>query len=295
MVTLRGGPVSIGRVTFRNHLLLAAGILGTTGSSLARILRSGAGGVVTKSIGPHPFPGHPGPCVVELDGGLLNAMGLPNPSKDFREELALLKDEPVVVSIFGSTPEEFSTVASWFSDTVRCFELNLSCPHTEGYGSAIGTDPDLVLACTKAVSTLGVPTWVKLTPNVTDITEIGLAAEQGGAAALVAINTVKAMRISVDLRRPVLGNRIGGLSGRQIFPIAVRSVYELYDACTVPIIGVGGISSAADVVEMMMAGASVVEIGTAVYRAPDLFRTLSDDLYSPDGTSSEEIVGCAHG
>jgi dihydroorotate dehydrogenase (NAD+) catalytic subunit len=136
---------------------------------------------------------------------------------------------------------------------------------------------------------------VKLTPNVTDIVEIGLAAEQGGASALVAINTVKAMRISVDLRRPVLGNGIGGLSGRAIFPIAVRCVYELYDACSIPIIGCGGISSAAEVVEMMMAGASAVEMGTAVYRDLELFHTISEELYSAEGTTADEIVGCAHG
>jgi dihydroorotate dehydrogenase (NAD+) catalytic subunit len=222
-------------------------------------------------------------------------MGLPNPSADFREELTILGEAPVVVSIFGSSPQEFETVASWFADISKCFELNLSCPHAEGYGAAIGTDPDLVLTCTRAVSALGVPTWVKLTPNVTDIVEIGLAAEQGGASALVAINTVKAMRISVDLRRPVLGNGIGGLSGRAIFPIAVRCVYELYDACSIPIIGCGGISSAAEVVEMMMAGASAVEMGTAVYRDLELFHTISEELYSAEGTTADEIVGCAHG
>jgi dihydroorotate dehydrogenase (NAD+) catalytic subunit len=130
---------------------------------------------------------------------------------------------------------------------------------------------------------------------VTDITEIGLAAEKGGAAALVAINTVKAMRISTDLRRPVLGNHIGGLSGPAIFPIALRCVYELYDACSIPIIGCGGISSAEDVVEMMMAGAGAVEIGTAVYRDLQIFHTLSEQLYTPEGIPPEEIVGCAHG
>lgn len=294
MVTLRGGPVEIGQVTLRNHLLLAAGILGTSGASLARVLRAGAGGVITKSIGPTPFQGHPGPCVAVLNQGFLNAMGLPNPSKDFNEELNLLKDSPVVVSIFGGTPEEFHNVASWFADCARGFELNLSCPHTEGYGASVGTDPDLVQTITQEVSSLGVPTWVKLTPNVTDITEIGLAAEKGGATALVAINTVKAMRISTSLRRPVLGNRFGGLSGPAIFPIALRCVYELYDTCSIPIIGCGGISSSDDVIEMMMAGASAVEIGTAVYSNLQIFHTLSEQLYSPEGVLPEGIVGCAH-
>jgi dihydroorotate dehydrogenase (NAD+) catalytic subunit len=136
---------------------------------------------------------------------------------------------------------------------------------------------------------------VKVTPNVTDITEIGAAAERGGADAIVAINTVKAMRISVPMGRPVLGNRFGGLSGKAIFPIAIRCVYELYEASEVPVIGCGGISTAEDVVEMMMAGASAVEIGSAVLEDIGIFAKISRDLYSPDGREPDEIVGCAHG
>jgi dihydroorotate dehydrogenase (NAD+) catalytic subunit len=186
-------------------------------------------------------------------------------------------------------------VASWFAGSAAGFELNLSCPHAEGFGSALGTDPALVEECTRAVKALGKPTWVKVTPNVTDIAGIGAAAERGGADAIVAINTVKAMRISVPLGRPVLGNRFGGLSGKAIFPIAVRCVYELYEACEVPIIGCGGISTADNVVEMMMAGASAVEIGSAVLDNPDVFAKIARDLYTPDGKKPEEIVGCAHG
>lgn len=295
MIRSPAGPVSVGGVELRNHLILAAGILGTTGASLARILGSGAGGVVTKSIGPEPLDGHPGPCVVVLDDGILNAMGLPNPSRDFVQELAPLSGEPVVVSIFGGDPEEFAMVASWFAGSAAGFELNLSCPHAEGFGSALGTDPALVEECTRAVKALGRPTWVKVTPNVTEIAEIGAAAERGGADALVAINTVKAMRISVPMGRPVLGNRFGGLSGKAIFPIAVRCVYELYEACRVPVIGCGGISTAENVVEMMMAGASAVEIGTAVMEDIGIFAKIAGDLYSPDGRDPREIVGCAHG
>jgi dihydroorotate dehydrogenase (NAD+) catalytic subunit len=295
MIRSPSGQVRVGGVDLRNHLVLAAGILGTTGASLARILREGAGGVVTKSIGPTPLDGHPGPCLVVQEGGVLNAMGLPNPSREFREELAPLAGEPVVVSVFGGSPEEFALVASWFADAAAGFELNLSCPHADGFGSALGTDPVLVEECTRAVKALGRPTWVKVTPNVTDITEIGAAAEQGGADAIVAINTVKAMRISVPMGRPVLGNRFGGLSGKAIFPIAVRCVYELYEACRVPIIGCGGVSTARDVVEMMMAGASAVEIGSAVLEDTGIFGRIARDLYTADGRDPEEIVGCAHG
>ena len=294
MVTIRPGRVSVGGVTLDNHLLLAAGILGTTGASLVRMLTLGAGGVVTKSIGPVPKDGHAGPCVVLLEDGILNAMGLPNPSKDFVDELAPLANRPVIASIFGGTPEEFATVAGWFAGKVAGFELNLSCPHAEGYGAAIGTDPVLVEACTRAVSGSGVPAWVKLTPNVTDITAIGKAAERGGASAIVAINTVKAMRISTGLRRPVLGNRFGGLSGPAVFPVAVRCVYELYDAVRIPIIGCGGIASADNVVEMMMAGARAVEIGSAVQADAMVFEKIKKDLYAKDGIDADGIVGCAH-
>jgi len=295
MVTIRPGPVEVGGVELGNHLLLAAGVLGTTGASLGRMLALGAGGVVTKSIGPEPKPGHAGPCLVVLEDGLLNAMGLPNPSKDFLDELAPLAKKPVVASIFGGNAEEFATVAGWFAGKVAGFELNLSCPHAEGYGAAIGTDPALVEACTRAVSRSGVPTWVKLTPNVTDITAIGKAAERGGASAIVAINTVKAMRISTELRRPVIGNRYGGLSGSAIFPVAVRCVYELYEAVRIPVIGCGGVATADNVVEMMMAGARAVEIGSAVRGDVKVFEQIRNDLYAKDGIPAEEIVGCAHG
>jgi len=294
MVSIRLDPVTLGGVVLDNHLILAAGILGTTGSSLKRILSLGAGGVVTKSIGPHPKDGHAGPCLVVLEDGLLNAMGLPNPSIEFVDEIASLQKKPVIVSIFGGNPAEFALVASWFEGRVAGFELNLSCPHAEGYGAAIGTDPVLVEACTRAVSMTGMPTWVKLTPNVTDITAIGKAAERGGASAIVAVNTVKAMRISTAMHRPILGNRYGGLSGSALFPIAVRCVYELYEACTIPIIGCGGVTTADNVIEMMMAGASAVEIGSALYNDVKIFETIKADLYTKDGLPPEQIIGSAH-
>ncbi|HJJ48123.1 MAG TPA: dihydroorotate dehydrogenase [Methanocorpusculum sp.] len=280
-------------VSLKNHMLLAAGVLGTTAASLSRMLSKGAGGVVTKSIGPVPIPGHHGPALLPIDGGLMNAMGLPNPSKEFVNEIANIPKENVVVSIFGGTPKEFGEVASWFADAAA-FELNLSCPHAEGYGASIGINPDVVRECTEIVKTYGKPVWVKLTPNVTDIKVIGRAAEKGGADAIVAINTVKAMRISTELRRPILGNKFGGLSGKAIFPIAVRSVYDLYDAVSIPIIGCGGIDSADNVLEMMMAGASAVEIGSAVYEDVDIFAKIAADLYAEDGIPASEIVGCAH-
>ena len=294
MMRLKQEPVHIAGVPVRNHLFLAAGVLGTCASSLSRMLRQGAGAVVTKSIGPEPRYGHAGPCVVVLEDGVMNAMGLPNPSKEFVQELSPLDSEPVIVSIFGGNPEEFHEVAGWFAEKAQAFELNVSCPHAAGFGAQIGTNPEMVKACTEAVKEWKKPVWVKLTPNVTDITAIGRAAEEGGADAIVAINTVRAMRISTGLRRPVLGNTYGGLSGKAIFPIAVRCVYELYEACSIPIIGCGGVSCTEDVIEMMMAGAQGVEIGSAVVQDPEIFRHIRDELYAPDGISAREIVGCAH-
>jgi len=295
MVTLlkEDNPV-VGGVGLKNHLILAAGVLGTTGASLNRMLNMGAGAVVTKSIGPVPKYGHEGPCVYVMDGAVINAMGLPNPSSDFTEELEILQNKPVIASIFGRNPEEFSLVASWFKDKVKGFELNVSCPHAEGYGAQIGCNPEIVQECTRAVAKTGLPVWVKLTPNVTDITESGIAAQKGGASAIVAINTVKAMRISTDLKRPVLGNGTGGLSGPAIFPIAVRCVWELYEALDIPVIGCGGVSSADNVIEMMMAGASAVEIGSAVLNGTDIFKRITDCLYSDDGEKANNIIGCAH-
>ena len=278
-----------------NHLILAAGVLGTTGASLSRMLPHRGRRGRDQVDRPAPKDGHAGPCLVVLEDGLLNAMGLPNPSKEFVEELGAVAEEPVIARIFGGNPEEFAEVAGWFAGKVAGIELNLSCPHAEGYGAAIGTDPALVEACTRAVSKTGVPTWVKLTPNVTDITAIGRAAEKGGASAIVAINTVKAMRISTGLRRPVLGNRYGGLSGKAVFPVAVRCVYELYEAVKIPVIGCGGISTADNVIEMMMAGASAVEIGSAVYDDVNVFGTITESLYAKDGIAPDGIVGCAHG
>jgi dihydroorotate dehydrogenase (NAD+) catalytic subunit len=144
------------------------------------------------------------------------------------------------------------------------------------------------------VSDLGLPVWVKLTPNVTDITRCGQAAEEGGASAIVAINTVRAMRISPELKRPVLGNRYGGLSGPAILPIAIRCVYDLYETCSIPIIGCGGVSSARDVLEMMMAGAAAVEIGTAVKDDPGIFGSIAAELYDGKGIPADRVVGCAH-
>ena len=274
--------VDVGGLTLNNPVMLAAGILGTTGASLRRAAQAGAGGVVTKSIGSVPRQGHPGPNIVTVDCGLLNAMGLPNPGyKDFQEEIDIagVDGVPVVASIFGSSAAEFARIARGLQ--ADAFELNLSCPHAEKYGSELGRYPDLVESVTGAVkANADVPVWVKLTPNTADIVELGRAAQAGGADAVVAINTLKAMAIDIETGYPILGNRFGGLSGQAVKPVAVRCVYELSSNLDIPVIGVGGISSWEDAAELIMAGAKAVQVGTALYRGYDVFREITDGLSS---------------
>ena len=273
--------VEAGGLTLANPTILAAGILGTTGASLKRVASMGAGAVVTKSIGAEPKYGHPNPSLVKLESGYINAMGLPNPSyKEYSQELDTAKESgvPVIASIFGATEAEFAEIAKGLPGAAA-YELNVSCPHAKGYGMQVGTDPALVKAITKAVKgAVKAPVWVKLTPNVTDITSIGIAAQEGGADAVVAINTVKAMAIDIDSGYPILGNIQGGLSGPAVKPIAVRCVHDLYAALDIPVIGVGGISTWADAVEIIMAGATAVEIGSAVYDDIGVFASVSMGL-----------------
>lgn len=289
-----------GGLKLSNPTILAAGIMGTTGASLKRMASMGAGAVVTKSIGVQPKYGHPNPTMVVLQGGYVNAMGLPNPSyKEFTRELEIAREShvPVIASIFGATAEEFVEIARGLPGA-DAYELNVSCPHAIGYGMQVGTDPALVKSITAAVkAAVKVPVWVKLTPNVTDIREIGLAAQEGGADAVVAINTLKAMAIDVDTGYPILGNVHGGLSGPAIKPVAVRCVYDLYDALEIPVIGAGGVSNWADAVEMMMAGACAVEIGSAVYEDTGVFAATAmgvSDYLDRKGLKLKDIVGMSH-
>jgi dihydroorotate dehydrogenase (NAD+) catalytic subunit len=283
----------------KNPLMLAAGIMGTTGGSLKRIADNGAGAVVTKSLGIEPIGGHSNPSMVEVDCGYLNAMGLPNPSyKNFQQEIDIARgaSTPVIASIFGGCALDFSEIAGTLD--ADAFELNVSCPHAHGYGAQIGTDPDLVEDITKAVKAATfAPVWVKLTPNVTDITSIGLAAQRGGADAVVAINTVRAMAIDINSGYPILGNRFGGLSGRAIKPVAIKCVYDLYDALKIPVIGVGGISDWKDAIEFIMAGARAIEVGSAVGNNINVFRDISSGMEAflmEKEWTLDEIYGMAH-
>lgn len=291
--------LTITGLKLNNPLILAAGIMGTTGGSLKRAAEGGAGAVVTKSVGIEPKSGHSNPTMVEVDCGYLNAMGLPNPSyKNFQGEIDMAKEGgvPVIASIFGGSADEFSEIAG--SLRADAFELNVSCPHACGYGAQIGSDPTLVEEITKAVkSATSAPVWVKLTPNVTDIKSIGLAAQRGCADAVVAINTVRAMAIDIESGYPILGNRFGGLSGRAIKPVAIKCVYDLYEALEIPVIGVGGITDWRDAVEFMMAGARAVQIGSAVGNNISIFNEISscmEAFLEEKGWTLDDIYGMAH-
>ena len=256
---------------------LASGILGVTGSVMRRVYDAGADVIVTKSIGPVPRKGHPGPVLTTSGNALLNAVGLTNPGIDrFASEMKLLKDSgvPTILSIFGSSVEEIVEVAQKGAKyKPSAIELNLSCPHAEI--SQISHSPDLTYKYVSAVKdAVNCDVFAKITPNASDIIAVCKAAEDAGADAIVAINTVRGMRIDIYQQRPVLGNLVGGLSGPAIFPIAVRCIYDLYGALNIPIIGVGGVCSWENAIEMHLAGASAIQVGTALLSGMDIFQEI---------------------
>jgi dihydroorotate dehydrogenase (NAD+) catalytic subunit len=286
-----------------NPTMLAAGVLGLTGSFLRKVVEAGAGAVVTKSLGLKPREGYPNPTVVQVDCGLLNAMGLPNPGvRRFGEEIREVKETrvPVIVSIYAFSSEEFAKAAEVAVGVgADALELNVSCPHVEETGAEIGSDPELVAKVVRKVKNkVDKPVFVKLTSNVANIVEAAKAAVEAGADAITAINTVRAMAIEIETTRPFLANKIGGLSGPAIKPIAVRCVYEIYREVDVPIIGCGGITDWRDAVEFMLAGASAVQIGTAIaFKGLEVFKSVTrgiDAYFRKKGFGNvKDIVGLA--
>jgi len=272
-------------VSLRNPFLLASGVWGESGESLAGAWNAGAGGVITKSIGSVPRSGYPNPTIEAYDRwGLLNAMGLPNPGIDEypREiEVARGAGATVIGSIFGGDPEEFARLAARMASTgVVALELNLSCPHAEGFGTEVGGTPKDVEAVVRAVTkVVSIPVIAKITPNTSDAAGLALAAERGGAAAVSAINTLRAIAIDVRLRRPVLAHGLGGLSGPAVKPVGLACVWQIFEKVSIPVIGVGGIATAQDALEYVMAGARAVEVGTQVtFDGIALFGRLAKDL-----------------
>lgn len=295
-------------VQLENPLMLAAGILGSNSSSLNMVLKSGAGGVVTKSFSKNPNPGYVNPTTVGVDSNtILNAIGLSNPGADnFLEEIKKIEtddNQRVIASIYGSNPDEFSYLVEKVQEHVDMIELNISCPHAmAGCGAAIGQDPNLSHKIVSASCDVSdVPVLAKLTPNVTDITEIAKACEDAGADGLTLINSLgPGMVINIDVAKPVLSNKMGGMSGSAVKPIAIRDVYIVYEAVDIPIIGVGGISDYRDVVEFIYAGASAVQIGTSIMNEGlDIFNNINKGLkgfMEEKGFNSiKEMIGLAHG
>ncbi|MCI4320426.1 MAG: dihydroorotate dehydrogenase [Thermoplasmata archaeon] len=297
--------VRLAGIPLRNPFLLASGIWGESGTSLAGAYAAGAGGVITKSIGREPRMGYPNPTVEAFgQWGFLNAMGLPNPGIDaYPEEVATARKEgaTVIGSVFAPDAPGFAELSGRMADLgVSGIELNLSCPHAEGLGSEVGQDPAAVEEITRAVvRAVKIPVIAKLTPNTADPAGLAEAAERGGAAAVSAINTLRAMTVDVRLRRPTLAHGLGGLSGSAIKPVGVACVWQMYERVKIPIVGVGGIMTAEDALEYVMAGAQAVEVGTAVaFRGIRVFGELVSGLGSllqELGIDRlESVVGAAH-
>jgi dihydroorotate dehydrogenase (NAD+) catalytic subunit len=294
--------VNLSGLNLKSPLILASGILGVSFSSMKRVFDAGAGAVTTKSIGPKSRKGYKNPSIIEIyPGTFMNSVGLGNPGiEEFISEIKEIKKYaiPLIVSVFGSTNEEYLDVAIKAENAgADAIEINISCPHAEI--ASIGIDKNLTYKIVDYLKQkINVPLFIKLNPNVTDLGAIALAAEKGGANGVVAINTLVALKIDVNTKRPILAHGSGGLSGKAIHPIAVKKVFDLYKILKIPIIGCGGIDSWQDVVEFILAGASAVQIGTALYEGTEIIAKINHKItkYLKDNgfKSIKDIKGLAH-
>lgn len=296
--------VDIGELQLPNPTMLASGVLGYTAQSFDRVAKAGAGAIVTKSVGTQPRVGYVNPTVVQSASGLINAMGLPNPGIDvFSSEIVeskLTVHIPIIVSVFGYSAEDYAVAAKKAEAAgADAVELNVSCPHVKQTGAEIGQNPKILSeVVSKTRAALKKPLIVKLSPNISDITMLAKAAVDAGADALTAINTLKAIAIDPETMQPILNNTRGGLSGSAIKPVALRCVYDIAETCKVPIIGCGGVTNWRDAVEFLLAGASAVQIGTAVADDPEIFQSVTKGVESylrkKHLGSVSELVGLAH-
>ena len=295
---------SIGSMRLDGPVMLASGILGISLDVFRRVYRAGAGAVVTKSLSREPWEGYPNPTVISVKGGgWINAVGLSNPGAPaFAGMIRPNRSVPIVVSLVGSTPEDFTDMIGQFEGCrVAAYELNLSCPHVARVGLEVGDDPELVGRIIAAVKgATGIPVIAKVGLGTTHYLDTVGAAVDSGADAVTAINTVRAMAIDVQTQRPILSNRFGGLSGTPIKQIALRCVYEISSRYDIPVIGCGGISSWEDTVELFLAGASAVQLGSAVgTNWIDVFgsinRGILEYMKGKGITRIEEMVGLAKG
>lgn len=284
--------------------ILASGILGYSAESMNRVALSGAGAVVTKSVGGESRVGYMNPTIVQTKSGLINAMGLPNPGIDvyvneIRHSKTVL-NVPLIVSVFGYSVNDYATIAQKADIAgADAIELNVSCPHVKQTGAEIGQNPELLYEIVKAVKDkINKPLIVKLSPNVAEIKVFAEVAVRAGADALTAINTLKAIAIDAETMIPILNNIKGGLSGEAIKPVALRCVYDIFEAVNVPIIGCGGVSNWRDAVEFILAGASAVQIGTAIADNIEVFKLINKGiekyLRNKKFGNLKEIVGLAH-
>jgi dihydroorotate dehydrogenase (NAD+) catalytic subunit len=293
---------SVGQIHLERPVMLASGILGISLDVFNRIYRSGAGAVVTKSLSKEPWEGYSNPTIFSVGGGgWINAVGLSNPgAPNFAKMIESNKDVPIIVSLVGSIPEDFEFMVNEFTKcNVAGYELNLSCPHVAKVGLEVGDDPELVKKIVSIVKkSTNVPVIAKVGLGTTNYLDtVGIAIDSG-IDAITAINTVRAMAVDVNTQKPILSNKFGGLSGTPIKPIALRCVYEISSKYNIPIIGCGGISTWEDAVEFLLAGASAIQIGSAVGdRWVDVFNEINNGILQymeKKGISRiEEMVGLA--
>ncbi len=295
-------------IEFENPLVLASGVLGVTGDSLRYVIKCGAGGVTSKSVWLNVHKGHKSPVVIATDHWMLNAVGLPDGGlKKAMEELGgFIKTEsaPLIVNIVGGKKADFIAIAEKIGEIgPRLIEVNLSCPNVEDefgkpFACSIADAAELTREVKKRLK--NIPVSVKLSPNVDNIGEIARAVEDAGADAITAINTLgPGMAIDIDMRSPILANKVGGLSGPAIKPIAVKCVYDVYKAVKIPIIATGGVLTGRDAIEMMMAGGTLVGVGSATYyRGPEVFGKIAKEMEEwckKNGVKHiKEIIGAAH-
>ncbi len=271
-------------VDFKNPIVTASGTFGFGMEYNQIVPIEEYGGFGAKGLTRYPREGNKPPRIAETPSGILNSVGLQNPGVEYFAEniMPVLSDYDtnVIANMSGNTVEEYCEMAQILSDTdVSLIEMNISCPNVKHGGLAFGTDPKVVNELTKEVKKYcKKPLVVKLSPNVTSIAEIAKAAEDGGADALSLINTLLGMKIDINTRRPVLKNNTGGLSGPAVKPVAVRMICEVHNAVNLPIIGMGGVMNGADVIEMMLAGASLVALGTGLFAKPDLIIQVKQEI-----------------
>ena len=286
----------------RNPTMLASGFLGISQDVFNKIYRSGAGAVVSKSISIEPFEGYRNPTLVSLEEcSYINAVGLANPGAEaFSREIAFNKNVPIIVSLVGSSEDEFPPMIKKFDGlNILAYEINLSCPHVAKMGTEVGDDPEMVSTIVKKIkSNTHKPIIIKVGIGGIDVVKIAQVARDAGADAITAINTIRAMAINIETLMPVLSNRIGGLSGKSIKPVSIRCVYEISKNLGIPVIGCGGIFTWEDAVEFMLAGASAVQLGSVIgYKGVSAFsnitRGIKRYLERKGLKNATEIVGLA--